>query len=116
MRSGIVTSPLFRQQCYIGGQWLDGDEWIEVDNPWTCEIIGRVPRLGGEHTALAIDAAARALPAWRQLSAAQRAVPIRRWGELLQEHRDLLGALMTLEQGKPLAEACGEIDYAASFL
>ncbi|MDP2245880.1 NADP-dependent succinate-semialdehyde dehydrogenase [Pseudomonas sp.] len=109
---------LFRQQAYIDGTWLDADsgQTIKVNNPATNEIIGTVPKMGAAETRRAIEAADRALPAWRALTAKERATKLRRWFELLMENQDDLGRLMTMEQGKPLAEAKGEIAYAASFI
>ena len=109
---------LLRQQAFIDGQWQDADsgQTLAVTNPATSEILGRVPKMGTAETRRAIEAAERALPAWRALTAKARAQKLRRWFELVLEHQDDLARLMTLEQGKPLAEAKGEIAYAASFL
>ena len=109
---------LLRQQAYIGGEWCDAGEGatITVTNPATGETLGTVPRMGAQETRRAIDAAAAAWPAWRRKSAKERAVILRRWYELMQENADDLALLMTAEQGKPLAEAKGEVVYAASFL
>ena len=114
----LNDSRLFRQQAYIDGAWQDADSGrtLGVLNPATGETLGTVPKMGAGETRRAIDAANRALPAWRALTAKERAQKLRRWHELLLEHQDDLGRLMTLEQGKPLAEAKGEIAYAASFL
>ncbi|MFI8609320.1 NADP-dependent succinate-semialdehyde dehydrogenase [Pseudomonas sp. NPDC077649] len=114
----LKDTQLFRQQAYIDGQWLDADsgQTIAVNNPATGEIIGHVPKMGRAETRRAVEAAERALPAWRALTAKERANKLRRWFELLMENQDDLGRLMTLEQGKPLAEAKGEIAYAASFI
>ncbi len=114
----LKDTSLFRQQAYIDGAWLDADsgQTIKVNNPATGEIIATVPKMGAAETRRAIEAADRALPAWRALTAKERAVKLRRWFELLMENQDDLGRLMTLEQGKPLAEAKGEIAYAASFI
>ncbi len=87
-----------------------------ITNPATGEILGHVPELGADETRRAIEAAHAALPGWRALTAQARAVILRRWFNLLLEHQEDLATLMTLEQGKPLAEARGEIGYAASFL
>ncbi|HCL3680315.1 TPA: NADP-dependent succinate-semialdehyde dehydrogenase [Pseudomonas aeruginosa] len=108
---------LFRQQAYIDGSWVDADsgQTLKVNNPATGEIIGTVPKMGAAETRRAIEAAERALPAWRALTAKERANKLRRWFELMIEHQDDLGRLLTQEQGKPLAEARGEIAYAASF-
>ena len=114
----LNDSTLFRQQAYIDGAWVDADsgQTIAVNNPASGEILGTVPKLGGAETRRAIEAANRALPAWRALTAKERAQKLRRWFELLMENQADLARLMTLEQGKPLAEAKGEIAYAASFI
>ena len=114
----LKDARLFRQQAYIEGTWLDADSGltIKVNNPATNEIIGTVPKMGAAETRRAIEAAERALPAWRALTAKERATKLRRWFELMMENQDDLGRLMTMEQGKPLAEAKGEIAYAASFI
>lgn len=87
-----------------------------MSNPANGKPLGNVPKMGAEETRDAIDAANRALPAWRALTAKERANILRRWFNLMMEHQDDLARLMTLEQGKPLAEAKGEISYAASFI
>ena len=107
---------LFREACLIDGAWVTGDAWIAVDNPATGETIGRVPKLGAAETELAIAAAAAAMPAWAARTAKDRAVVLRRFFDLILEHQDALAELLTREQGKPLAEAKGEIAYAASFI
>ncbi|AMO77846.1 NADP-dependent succinate-semialdehyde dehydrogenase [Pseudomonas citronellolis] len=114
----LKDSSLFRQQAYIDGAWVDADngQTLKVNNPASNEIIGSVPKMGAAETRRAIEAADRALPAWRALTAKARANKLRRWFELMIENQDDLARLMTLEQGKPLTEARGEIAYAASFL
>ena len=114
----LSEQALFREQCYIGGQWCDADDGstIEVDNPATEAVLGKVPKMGETETNKAIDAANAAFPAWRDKSAAERANLLEAWHDLMMQHQGDLGRLMTLEQGKPLAEAKGEIAYAASFL
>jgi len=109
---------LFRQQAFIAGQWCTADceQTIAVHNPANAELLGSVPKMGAAETQRAINAAHAALPAWREKTAAQRGQILRRWFELMLENQDDLALLMTLEQGKPLAEARGEIAYAASFL
>jgi succinate-semialdehyde dehydrogenase/glutarate-semialdehyde dehydrogenase len=108
---------LFRQQAYIDGQWLDADngQSISVNNPATGETLGVVPKMGRSETQRAIDAAERALPAWRELTAKDRGNRLRKWYELMLANQEDLAQLMTLEQGKPLTESRGEIAYAASF-
>ncbi len=114
----LSDQSLFREQCYINGQWCDADDGstIQVDNPATEETLGSTPRMGEAETRKAIDAANAAFPAWRDKTAAERANLLEAWHDLMMQHQDDLGRLMTLEQGKPLAEAKGEIAYAASFL
>ncbi|RHW19503.1 aldehyde dehydrogenase family protein, partial [Pseudomonas jilinensis] len=109
---------LFRQLAYIDGQWSEADngQLLAVRNPANAELLGQVPRMGRAETRRAIAAAERALPGWRALTAKERASRLRRWYELMLANQDDLARLMTLEQGKPLAEARGEVGYAASFL
>ncbi len=109
---------LLRQQCYIDGEWRDaaGGATIDVVNPATQKKIGTVPRMGVEETRAAIKAAEAALPGWAHRTAKERAVILRRWHDLMMANQDDLGVLMTAEQGKPLAEAKGEVAYAASFI
>ncbi len=109
---------LFHQQCYIDGAWCDAESGatVPVNNPATDETIGTVPKMGADETRRAIEAAEVALPAWRAKTAKERAQVLRRWYELMVENADDLAMLMTTEQGKPLAEAKGEVIYAASFL
>ena len=103
----LKDTQLFRQQAFIDGAWVDADngQTIKVTNPATGEVLGTVPKMGAAETRRAIEAADKALPAWRALTAKERANKLRRWYELLIENQDDLGRLMTLEQGKPLAEA-----------
>jgi succinate-semialdehyde dehydrogenase/glutarate-semialdehyde dehydrogenase len=114
----LSTPSLLRQQAYIDGRWTDADsaKTIAVTNPATGEQIGTVPAMGADETRRAILSAETALPAWRALTAKDRAVRLRRWFELMMEHQEDLAQIMTIEQGKPLVESRGEIAYAASFL
>jgi succinate-semialdehyde dehydrogenase/glutarate-semialdehyde dehydrogenase len=114
----LKAHTLFRQQACIDGQWVGADNGATqaVHNPADGSVLGQVPRMGAAETRRAIAAAERALPAWSALAAAARAALLRRWFELILQHQDDLARLMTLEQGKPLAEARGEIAYAASFI
>ncbi|MFM0690373.1 NAD-dependent succinate-semialdehyde dehydrogenase [Paraburkholderia strydomiana] len=100
---------------YIGGEWYEGASTYPVLNPATGEVIAQVAKGGAAEATQAIAAAERAFPAWRSLTAKDRSARVKRWGELMLEHRDALAALLTREQGKPLAEARGEVGYAASF-
>jgi len=109
---------LFRQQCYIDGQWVDADgkATVAVNNPATGATLGTIPRAGATETRRAIEAANKAWPAWRAKSPKDRAAILRKWFELMIANTDDLGVLMTSEQGKPLAESKGEVAYAASFI
>ncbi|BCX16883.1 MAG: NAD-dependent succinate-semialdehyde dehydrogenase [Geminicoccaceae bacterium] len=118
IRVRLADPNLFRERCYVGGEWVaaaDG-RTIPVTDPATGKVIGTVPSLGLEETRRAIDAAERALPMWRAKTAKERAAILRRWFELVTAHADDLAYIMTREQGKPLAEAKGEIAYGASFI
>jgi len=109
---------LFRNACYIDGNWIhasDGKELV-VDDPATGAVIGKVPSFGAPETKMAIDAAYAAFPAWRNRTAKERAVILRRWFDLMIFNQEDLAHLMTLEQGKPLTESRTEVAYAASFL
>jgi len=114
----LKDQQLFRQQCYIDGAWsaADSGATLAVTNPATGETLGTIPRMGEVETRRAIEAANRAFPAWRAKTAQERSNILRKWYELLLEHQEDLAVLMTAEQGKPLAEARGEIVYAASFI
>ena len=109
---------LFRQQAYVSGRWCNADNGatVEVNNPATREILGTVPMMGAEETRRAIAGAKSAWGDWRRRSAKERSVILRKWHDLMLANVDDLGRLMTAEQGKPLAEAKGEIAYAAGFL
>jgi succinate-semialdehyde dehydrogenase/glutarate-semialdehyde dehydrogenase len=114
----LKDQSLFRQQCYIDGSWCDADAkaTVNVVDPANGGVIGTIPRMGAAETRRAIDAADAALAAWRSKLAKERSVILRKWFELMLENQDDLALLMTTEQGKPLAEAKGEIAYAASFV
>ncbi|WP_322843453.1 NADP-dependent succinate-semialdehyde dehydrogenase [Pseudomonas sp. B33.4] len=116
--STLEDPTLFREANYIDGQWLEVGEGrsIVVTNPANGKVLGRVPSLGAVETARAIAAARRAQPAWRALTAKERAAKLRLLFELMITHREDLARIMTAEQGKPLAESRGEITYAASFI
>mgnify|MGYP000986035342 CR=1 FL=1 len=112
------ASRLFRQHAYIDGQWLSADEvgTQAIFNPANGEEIGRVPNMGSVEARRAIAAANAAWPAWRARTAKERSAILKRWHALMLENADALAEILTLEQGKPLAEARGEILYAASFI
>ncbi|HZW47107.1 MAG TPA: aldehyde dehydrogenase family protein, partial [Microvirga sp.] len=109
---------LLREMAYIDGRWTAaaGDARFEVNDPATGLNVARVSRLGADAARQAVDAAARALPAWKALLPQERAERLRAWYALILEARDDLALIMTLEQGKPVPESRGEISYAASFV
>ena len=109
---------LLRHQAYLNGAWVDADggQTINVSNPATGEHIGTVPLMGAAETRRAIEAANAAWPAWRKKTAKERAAVLRRWHDLILENADDLALIMTTEQGKPLPEAKGEVQFGASFI
>jgi succinate-semialdehyde dehydrogenase/glutarate-semialdehyde dehydrogenase len=107
---------LLRQQALVGDQWLDADEVIAVTNPSSGQLLGTVPDLGTAQVRRAVQAAGDALADWRAQTAKERAAVLRRWFDLIMANQEDLAALMTAEQGKPLAESFGEIAYAAAFI
>ena len=114
----LKDTTLFRQQAYIDGAWVDADnnQTFAVTNPANGDVLGAVPEMGRAETARAIAAADAALPAWRAKTAKERAGLLKKWFDLVMENQEDLARLMTAEQGKPLAEARGEIVYGASFI
>ena len=114
----LKDNSLFKQQCLIGGQWISADDGaaITVTNPADGAVIGAVPKLGKKETAMAIDAAEKAWPLWKNLRPLQRSDILRRWHALIAENIDDLAMIMTMEQGKPLAEAKGEIMLGMSYI
>lgn len=114
----LNDNALFRQQCYIDGEWLDADDGsvVVVTNPANGKQLGTIPQMKTAETRRAIQAADAAWPAWRAKTAKERSALLRRWYELMLEHKEDLAILMTAEQGKPLAEARGEVQYGASFI
>src|SRR5580704_7171035 len=109
---------LFREACYVDGKWVQAASGgtIDVDNPATGEIIGKVPKLSGAETRHAIEVANEAFKSWSARTAKERANVLRKWFDLMMENQEDLARLMTLEQGKPLTESRGEVAYAAAFL
>lgn len=114
----IKDKELLKQQGFIDGAWVAADDarTVAIANPANGNIIGHVPVMGASETRRAIDAAAAALPAWSRRPAKERAAILRRFADLMIANTDDLATLMTAEQGKPLAEARGEVAYAASFI
>ena len=121
VQAGLPALPLkdpklFRTQCYIGGQWVGNSQTLSVRNPATGSVLATVPKLGAEEARRAIEAADRAWPAWRAKTAKERAAILRKWFDLMMANQEDLAQILTAEQGKPLAEARGEIAYGASFI
>ncbi len=114
----LKNPDLLREQAYIDGAWVDADDGgtFNVTNPADGSLVAAVPEMGEAETRRAIEAASRAWPEWRAKTAKERGVILRRWYQLLMDNQDDLAALMTAEQGKPLAESSGEIAYGASFI
>lgn len=114
----IKDQGLLRQQCYIDGKWVDADsgKTIDVTNPATGEVIGTIPNMGAAETKRAIEAANKAWPAWRKKTAKERANLLRKWFDLMMAAQEDLAVILTAEQGKPLAEAKGEIAYGAAYI
>ncbi|MCC0016558.1 MAG: NAD-dependent succinate-semialdehyde dehydrogenase [Rhodobiaceae bacterium] len=114
----LRDASLLRDRCYVNGEWIAAasGKTIDVSNPSTGELVGKVPSLSAEETRLAINGAEAARADWASWTGKERAAVLRKWFELIMANQEDLGALMTAEQGKPLAEAKGEIAYAASFI
>ena len=111
------TYPI-KQACFINGQWRTAKSGatIAVTNPFDGAVIGHVPNAGRDETAEAIAAAHAALPAWRAATAAERSTLLNKLADLMMQHQDALGRLLTLEQGKSLAEAKGEVGFGAAYV
>ena len=116
IRSQLQDSSLFREEAFIDGKWVGSKNTFVVSNPATDEIIASVANLETKDVELTIIAAEKALPAWRSKLAKERAQIMRKWFDLIIENTQDLAKLMTLEQGKPLSEAAGEVVYGASFV
>jgi succinate-semialdehyde dehydrogenase/glutarate-semialdehyde dehydrogenase len=107
---------LFRQECYINGNWVTTKESFEVIDPANGKVIARVPSLGQEETSKTIAAASAAWPTWKAMTAKKRSLVLKHWYALIVEHHNDLAMIMTIEQGKPLKEAVGEVLYGASYV
>ncbi|MFZ4212768.1 aldehyde dehydrogenase family protein, partial [Pantoea endophytica] len=116
MSTSLQQHELFKTGYFADGQWHNASATFEVTNPATGEVIANVAKAGQQETEQAIAAAQRAFPAWRDKTAKARAEILYRWYQLIIENKSWLGQLMTAEQGKPLKEAEGEVEYAASFI
>lgn len=108
---------LLRDACFLGGEWVaaDSGDTLRIENPANGNLVGLVPDMGADETRRAIELANAALPAWRARTAKERSAVLRKWFDLMMANQDDLAAIMTAEQGKPLAESKGEIAYSASF-
>ena len=116
MSTSLQQHPLFKTGYFAAGQWHNASTTFDVTNPATGEVLAKVAKAGKNETEQAIAAAQQAFPAWRDKTAKQRAEILNRWYQLIIENKSWLGQLMTAEQGKPLKEAEGEVEYAASFI
>ncbi|MCY0149608.1 NAD-dependent succinate-semialdehyde dehydrogenase [Hoeflea sp. G2-23] len=114
----LKDKSLFRQAAPVGGKWIEATAGpgLDVVNPATGAVLGRVPQLGAGEAREAIEAAKRAMEPWSERTAKERSGLLRRWFELIMANKDDLAEILTLEQGKPLTEAAGEITYGASFV
>ena len=114
----LNNKSLFKEKCFVNGLWTDSQngKTIEVNNPATMEIVGKVPNFTAEETKSAIDNAERAFQSWKNTTAKERSIILKKWSDLIIEHVDDLAKIMTIEQGKPLAEAKGEILMGASYI
>ncbi|MDK8873781.1 NAD-dependent succinate-semialdehyde dehydrogenase [Paracoccus sp. SSJ] len=116
--TALKDKDLLRQQALIGGNWVDAASGavVQVTDPATGQVMGTIPDLSGAETRAAIDAADAAFASWKKRSHAERAALLERWFDLMNQHAEDLALILTLEQGKPLSEARGEIAYGASFV
>ena len=112
----LSTHPLFKTGYFVGGKWLEAKDTFDVLDPATGDVVAKVSKSGKAETEAAVKAASDAFPAWRKTTAKERSEILYRWYELMLENKQFLGELMVAEQGKPLKEALGEVDYAASYL
>lgn len=112
----LKKNEFFKTGYFVAGQWQDASDTYEVTNPATGEVVAKVANAGQKETQAAIRAASEALPAWRKTTAKQRSEILQNWYQLIVENKSFLAELMVAEQGKPLKEAMGEVDYAASFI
>ena len=115
LKPRLKDALLLKDQCYVNGAWT-GTGKDPVNNPATGELLAKVPEFGAEECTRAVEQAEKAFKSWSKLLAKERAAILRRWFDLIVANADDLALIMTSEQGKPLAEAKGEVLYAASFV
>jgi succinate-semialdehyde dehydrogenase/glutarate-semialdehyde dehydrogenase len=116
LRDRLKDKSLLKEQCYVGGEWIDAPQTIPVTDPASGDVIAKVPRLSRADVARAIAAADQAMPEWAAKPAKERARILRNWFDLMMENQEDLAQIMTAEQGKPLTESRGEIAYGAAFV
>lgn len=116
LHTTLAEHPLFKTGYFVAGEWHTAAETFDVLNPATGETLAKVARAGKAQTEAAINAASQAFPQWRKTTGKARSEILYRWYQLMLENKQFLAELMVAEQGKPLQEALGEVDYAASFL
>jgi succinate-semialdehyde dehydrogenase/glutarate-semialdehyde dehydrogenase len=116
IQSTLKDAALLQTDAWINGQWVGSQTRFAVSNPATGEELAQVANVGVSDVNAAITAAEAALPAWRALTGKERSIILRRWFDLIVANSSDLARILTLEQGKPLAEAKGEVAYGASFL
>ena len=116
IRKLLKDPSLFKEEAFINGQWVKASAHFPVNNPATHETIAQVANLASSDAEKAIAAANTAFPKWRDKTGKERAILMRKWFDLILQNKEDLAALMTLEQGKPLAESTGEVVYGASFI
>ena len=114
----LNNKSLFKEKCFVNGQWEDGqnNNRIEVNNPATMEIVGKVPNFTADETKSVIEHADNAFQLWKNTTAKERSIILKKWSDLIVDNVDDLAKIMTVEQGKPLAEAKGEILMGASYI
>ena len=114
----LKNKALFKENCFVNGEFIDSNDSskIEVNNPANLKILGTVPNCGVNETKTAIEAASKAFDSWKMKTAKERSILIKKWAQLIEENADDLAKIMTLEQGKPIAEAKGEILLGVSYV
>ena len=114
----LNNKSLFKEKCYVNGSWVESQsgDFLEVNNPATQEIIGKVPKFTKDETKKVIENASNAFQTWKNTTAKERSVILKKWGDLIVENVEDLAKIMTIEQGKPVAEAKGEILMGASYI